>query len=492
MGSGAAELTLSFGVFDETQCHRFGRTRRPRVERRARRSVQHAARHRTDIYTSGSTAVNTLLQKYLAKNCDVNTLDSYRVDVSTTTSEFLHVCKVSSPTAMNGLTGFVIVHQSATSSADGVVPVANQTNLAYLSQSDIGANFLATEQTVPAVTIGSVTINAYKSFNIGASPSQPLTTSRPPMFGVSDVEPKFFAVPIVTNKLTTKSAYVLIFGVPVTKAARDALQTAQGKPAGSEALANMPNLAKADLSSIFQGRVTDWGAYGVVGGDTKIYIGRRSDGSGTTKNFDIAFVNHVCGGAATLVVANSSAGSSACTAANRVVQMGTSDDMVACLNNYNTAGKKAIGTISTDYTPAASDGYRFIRVDGYAPSLLNTTEGRYILWGEGTLNSVSAGNPGALTGGPLNLFNDLGVELGNPAILAALNPTQTLGGYQSGYLARNTSSGVNNLSFPITAAQMTNNPVSLVSHAGDSCAFPESANGSDPVDPTGVLGFIPQ
>jgi hypothetical protein len=446
----------------------------------------------TDIYTSGSTAINVLLQKYLAKNCDVNSLDSYRVDISTSTSEFLHVCKVSSPTAMGGLTGYVIVHQSATSSSDGVVPVANQTALSYLAQSDIGPNFAAAEVDVPAVTVGSVTINAYKSFYIGSSPGQTLSTSRAPMFGVSDVEPKFFTTPAVFNKLSSPSAYVLVFGVPVSKAARDALQAAQGKPAGNESLVNMPNLARADVAAIFQGKVTDWQNYGVTGGDTTIYIGRRSSGSGTTKNFDIAFINNACGGSTTIVAPNSTAGSSACTGSNRVVQTGTSDDEVACLANFNTAGKKAIGMLSTDYNPASTDGYRFIRVDGYAPSLLNTTEGRYILWGEGTINAVKAGGLGALSGGPLELYNDLVAEVGTPGILAALDPIQTLGAYQTGFMARNTNPGINDLSFPITAAQMLTNPVSLISHAGDSCSFPTSPDGSDPVDPTGTFGFIPQ
>jgi hypothetical protein len=444
----------------------------------------------TEMYFSGSTASDPLFKAFMAKNCDSNTLDAYRADTSLGMTQYLYVC--SSSGGFGGSTGpkgYIIVHKSGTSSSDGVVPVANQTTLAYLSQTDAANAYTAgkftTQTSVPATSV----LGAYNFYQSGVGTITD-TAAVVPDVGVSDVEPKFFTTSSVYGKLTSVNDYLLIFGVMATKTMRNDLQTIQGLTSGSDTIANIPSLTKSDLSAILTGKITNLSSFG--GPDAAINIGRRSSGSGTTKTFDITFANNACGGSVPLKPAGSTAGSGACTATGAsVVQMGTSEDMEACLNNWNTAGVAAIGEISTDYQPATSDGWRFIKVDGFAPEQINTTEGRYPLWAEGTLNTNTANAP---SGAKASILATVIAEAGNPTTLSALNSglTQPLEGYNAGFLVLNTNAAANAqlTTFPLTASEVLATPVSLVGHGGDSCAFPTEIEGTDPLG--GPNGYTPQ
>jgi hypothetical protein len=72
--------------------------------------------------------------------------------------------------------------------------------------------------------------------------------------------------------------------------------------------------------------------------------------------------------------------------AGAIHQAATSDDMASCIAQYNATGAAAIGHLSTDYTPQAADGYRFLKVDGYAPTVLNVIDGKYKMWSELSMN----------------------------------------------------------------------------------------------------------
>ena len=442
----------------------------------------------TEMYFSGSTASDPLFKAFMAKNCDTNTLDAYRADTSLGMTQYLYVC--SSSGGFGGSTGpkgFIIVHKSGTSSSDGVVPVANQTTIAYLSQTDAAnattAGKFTTQTAVPATSV----LGAYDFFQSGVGTITD-TGAVIPDVGVSDVEPKFFTTSGVYSKLTSVNDYLLIFGVMATTTLRNDLQSLQGLSSGSDAIANIPSLTKADLSAILTGKINNLAAFG--GASAPINIGRRSSGSGTTKTFDITFTNNACGGSVPLKAALSTAGSPACTATGAsVVQMGTSEDMEACLNAWNTAGVAAIGEISTDYQPATTDGWRFIKVDGYAPEQINTAEGRYTVWAEGTLNTNTANAPAAAKA---SVLATLEAEAGNPTTLSALNSglVQPIEGYNAGFLVLNTNGpAVGTISFPMTAAGVKADPVSLVGHGGDSCALATEPEGSDPL---GAAGYTPQ
>ena len=396
-------------------------------------------------------------------------------------TQYLYVCSSSAGFGgSSGPKGFIIVHKSGTSSSDGVVPVANQTTIPYLSQTDAGNAYTAgkftTQTAVPATSV----LGAYDFFQSAVGTISD-TAAVVPDVGVSDVEPKFFAASSVYSKLTSTNDYLLIFGVMATTTMRNDLQSIQGLTSGSDSIANIPSLTKSDVSSILTGKITNLSSFG--GPNATINIGRRSSGSGTTKTFDITFTNNACGGSLPLKGAGSTAGSPACTASGAsVVQMGTSEDMEACLNNWNTAGVAAIGEISTDYQPATTDGWRFVKVDGFAPEQINTTEGRYPLWAEGTLNTNTANAP---SGAKASLLATVLAEAGNPTTLSALNSglTQPIEGYNAGFLVLNTNTAANAAltTFPLTASEVKAAPLSLVGHGGDSCVLPSEPEGTDPL-----------
>ena len=107
----------------------------------------------TDIYLAGSSAIDLALTKFIAVNCDANTLDSYRTDTGGKTY-YLWTCTTSASSGFNptsGNTKFAI-HKNTNSSSDGTNAVAAQTSLQYLQASDlIGATNCAVAATpVPA------------------------------------------------------------------------------------------------------------------------------------------------------------------------------------------------------------------------------------------------------------------------------------------------------------------------------------------------------
>jgi ABC-type phosphate transport system substrate-binding protein len=228
----------------------------------------------------------------------------------------------------------------------------------------------------------------------------------------------------------------LAFGIPVTKELRDALQATQfpvtsachpqngGYAANAETEACMPNLTKEHVRSIMAGRVANWNQLqveqrdpvtgaplGTVAGlyteattkyarplqtDTNVQICRRVEGSGTQAQFNAIFMGWPCDlntdGAIDVVepakVSNALGGP-------KVVLNSGSGDVRRCLNDYNngtatmTAPVKpdpaatkrwAIGVQSLENNANLADAYRFIKINGSAPTLKNMHNGQYDDW----------------------------------------------------------------------------------------------------------------
>ena len=114
------------------------------------------------------------------------------------------------------------------------------------------------------------------------------------------------------------------------------------------------------------------------------------------------------------------------------LQAGTSDDVAACLNSFQQNGHVgAIGYLSTDYTPAIGDGYRWIKVDGYAPKLLNVIDGKWKDWSEEAMNFNKA-TP--LAGDDASFYATVKATSSNAALLTqiAQNLPQTTSGQWTG------------------------------------------------------------
>ncbi len=400
----------------------------------------------TDVYIAGSSAVDLALTKFIANSCNANTLDTYRTDAGGKTY-YLWTCETSN-VAANG--NFVLssgntkiaIHKNTNSSSDGVNGVANgAAALQFLQVSDLTA---ATDCSIPPqVVSATATIPSYNEYVCGTSAGNAGVGSLAQVtrFGFSDSEPKQFNS-AVASQLTSAYPLTIVFGVPVTKVLRDALQTSQGLTAGDESEAGMPSLTSAQLNQIYTGNFTSWSNLGVTlpGADNSVYLVRRSGGSGTTRAFDATFIGDICIPTATVITPASTLVTttiatqcnSAANGGTKKLQAGTSDDMAACLSSFSQNGAVgAIGYLSTDYTPGTADGYRWIKVDGYAPKLLNVVDGKWKDWSEEALNYNKA-TP--LAGDDASFYATIKATSSNASLLTqiAQNLPQTTSGMWTG------------------------------------------------------------
>ena len=401
----------------------------------------------TDVFLAGSSAVDLALTKFIANTCVAGSLDTYRTDAGGKTY-YLWTCETAAGSNFGLSSGNtkIAIHKNTNSSSDGTNLVANGAAAAlFLQVSDL--NSAASQCAVaPTVVPATATIPTYNAYVCGttAGNSGVGSLSHTVRLGFSDSEPKQFNA-AVASQLTTAYPLTIIFGVPVTKNVRDALQTSQGLASGDESEANMPTLSSGQINSIFTGRTTNWSQLGLGAGigDDNINVVRRSNGSGTTRAFDATFMGDFCvpglatiagGGSPPALVTTTIAAQCTNTASGggTLWSAGTSDDLVSCLNSYQVNGAEgAIGYLSTDYQPAAGDSYRWVKVDGYSPKLLNVANGKWHDWSEESLNYNKAT---ALAGDDLSFYNAIKATSNNGTLMSeiAQNLTQTTSGLWNG------------------------------------------------------------
>lgn len=361
----------------------------------------------------------------------------------------------------------LIYKRSAGGSAQGVSPLINQD--AADVQSDL-IEFLdittgCTLETAAAVgTLGQVEC--------------PSTHLAVPDFGVSDVDPIQFRaqntpagfLPISEadlTKLTVTGSVALTFGIPVTTDMRNGLQEAQFGVAdpcvGNDSEACMPSLSRNQIASIYTGKLNNWdqlkvGGVSVFSNASAIYKGvgptasrvhicRRVEGSGTQAQHGIKFLNTPC----TAVAAVPATDNTGLTEFAPVVQVhdnSGSGDMTECLDSLNTGvaipgadfqntyGKRwAVGIQSVE---KASANFRFIKVDGVAPTIENVASGKYLDFAELTfqyntvrMNDASRANTKAIA-------DALIASAGEPTVVGEINKKFNHGFHgaqEVGYLA---------------------------------------------------------
>jgi hypothetical protein len=154
-----------------------------------------------------------------------------------------------------------------------------------------------------------------------------------------------------------------------------------------------------------------------------------------------------------------------------------------CLDAHTQFNRWAIGIVSTESVGNnGSRKFRFVKVDGAAPTLLNAYLGR---WPHVTEQSMQwrrsfDGELGKTNEGRVLRF--LATNLGAPRVLAALNSGFTHPWGQGGYLAP-AKSGFPPPAPPVTAEELRVNPIgSLTRSLGqlDDCGEPLA------VRPTGL------
>jgi len=448
-----------------------------------------------DVFVSGSSAQDPGLELLVRVLCDADTLDIYRDLDPSKSSQRVFFCKASAakvpgfPAAGQKV---AIFKTSVGGSGNGVGPVIRTSDPASMLKF-IDMNFLKSQDPVTGGCSTNTLIPASGIFgayeNHEGCPTS-TTQSQLPDAGVSDVEPALF-VSIFTpplagaelNTLTVKSASAVIFGVPVTQALRDALQQVQLGPAcvGKETELCMPSLTRDQLNSIYTGTLTDWGQMEVKGtatplpaapgvsppSDTKVYVVRRVDTSGTQVSFNVFYSGTLCGikGARSFLVDNSGG---VCTQppTGTVFAGSKTGDARTCLNTHNTNNRWAVGILSTESvfnkdpngnplpTP---DGWRFIKVDDQAPTLFKTATSHYPFFSEQSIQWRNATSPMPLTGLKLKLMTTVATKLGQPPIVAKLNTifVQSFGG--AGLLSLSTNGYT--VPDPLTAAALKITPV---------------------------------
>lgn len=413
-----------------------------------------------ELWMSGASAQDGMLGSLFDDLCVAGTLDTY-LSNGTGAAHRAFFCTLDNA-KVPGLAMAnpkVLLHKrSAGGSGFGVQPVADGTAIAHMPVSSSNCTSMGSNRWNCTGTINAVSDA-----------------------GISDVEPALFVPPNVPsgfsaitpaqiNKLNITSQVGLVFGTPVTLNLRNALQQAQGLVVGSETEANMPSLSREQVAALFTGGVRRWDALkvngvsltalpGVVGpADLKVHVCRRVDGSGTQAQFNADYLRVPCTDGAAQPLSSSN------PVLGPIVTLNSgSGDVNNCLHNDNASNFWSIGVQSTENntfnfaTNTYPQNYRFIKIDGAAPTIKNVANNQYFNWAENSIQWRKAANGGP-TGDKLTILSKIASDAGKPNIVADVNTAFKFSWGDAGYLALNTNGWTG--STPFNPA----NPVASASH----------------------------
>ncbi len=239
--------------------------------------------------------------------------------------------------------------------------------------------------------------------------------------------------------LSENSIWGTIFSTPVSLNLRDALQCVQGLSVGAEDEANMPSLPKSLIGSAFSGGIATWLdvnidgvslpqrlAQKIAAGECPSYSHtrpasleayqvtacRRVDTSGTNTQFRVKFLGEFCAISANGMLVDNTSNSSINPDPKSVLnwagqssdkgldlpaihETSGSSDMSECLDAFSDPSLTGaqvrwafgIQSLEKNVGPAYADGdWRFIKIDGIAPTTTNTLNGSYFDWVESVWN----------------------------------------------------------------------------------------------------------
>lgn len=457
-----------------------------------------------EIFMSGASAQDKAIAALFNNLCDAGTLDIFK-DNNKAGSEgkdhTAYFCTLSSTNvpglSVNGApvsSAKVLFHKrSAGGSAQGVNPLIDGVAIAAMRID----NGNCTQQGATNVWF----CNAQ-----GANLTYQVSDA-----GISDVEPTLFIGPnkpsnaeavdpaAASAALTVEPAAALLFGVPVSDNLYVALQRAQGLLAGfggscqpgEYTEACMPSLSKQQVAELISGQIKKWSEFKINGvpltdlvtgltydsgdgivrnvkpQDTKVHFCKRIDGSGTGAQMYAKFLNNPCSSAGL----NPDWSGSSLTGPVKHEVSG-SGDMELCLEDFadgesnakqvtstnpdvfntpvNSSAQTAwaIGMQSTENNATHSKHYRFIKIDGVAPTLENAFRGKYMDWVEQTYQWRKAISQDKIT-----IIQKIATDAGSPSILGTvLNPHFVHPFGPAGYLAVGTKHAFTdtlNLSAPV-------------------------------------------
>lgn len=407
-----------------------------------------------NIRVSGATAQDNGILGSALSLCTAGSVHRYAIS-----NDFVFYCTPdigTNPgqiTVPAGITKLAIYKYSVGGSAFGVGPINSNAAVDGSTLSSTGnllpfldlvkINSLCTGTNAVVTTPSfSVPLGTYTNVACGNA-TNTLTTAATTYIGVADVETPFF-----TNSgtnITSATSYALLFGVPVSLNLRNAMQTQQGLPLGIDTEAAMPSISSAQMVSAYTQSGQTWAGVGITTGfaDDRIFLARRVDSSGTQKTFEALFAQTANGqpGLKNCAVntdpfsapdsANTTTGDSdtVCSSGTppQVAALSGSSNVRACLVNHNAGGRGAIGILTMEDKPGSAN-WRFVKLDGITPNHAQAAAGKYRQYVESVLNTRTAGafaTSAAL--GYTAVVNRLKADFANPAIVQAINGTQTFG-----------------------------------------------------------------
>ncbi|MFN0317293.1 MAG: hypothetical protein ACKVQA_19905 [Burkholderiales bacterium] len=485
-----------------------------------------------NVFTAGATAFDGSLRDYLRYIC-VGGVDEFRANVNqsatggftpagniysvNTILQSAYFCTLRSDsrivdTTLHGKK--LLLRKSSGDSGEGVVVGGGSLVINFLANpvtdasADGASNYTCTAGTSSAAagslgTIQQWSCTAFPTTSTGTTPA-----------GFSDVEfslmnqvlvPALSPTQLAQSSSTTTPIAAQIFGVVVTKKLRDALQVVQGLTSGDDNETQMPSLRKSVVAALYTGNFFSWDSLtnsantpiGSVAGVTApaerlVHVARRPDSSGSQMSMRVMSLNNVCtptqGFAGQTVAACGTSLDILDETPAVSINQGTGN-LLSCLTTLDAASKWGIGLASTSNRPKSGVGgtdanWRYIKVDGAAPTLLNATLGRYEFVTEGVLGwNGSVNNP---TGDVLKVLQEFSAQLDNPVILAGINGGNATQNYATtpwfaGVLTPGSSPAFN-ATYPITEAGVNANPVMLMT---------KSALGANSCQPHVMFNTVP-
>ncbi len=473
-----------------------------------------------EVFIAGSTTQDASLENLMRLTsgipgtpnvCQTGSLDVYRGKINgiekrvyyCLTSEFIDGV----PSGLR-----LAVHKSSAGSGEGVAPVANAQQISYIDLENLPED---NNCSTPSRILHSGDLAAYSNrTDCGGGGKLAV-----PGLGVSDIEPTLLGKD--TSRLSFRSKSQIIWGLPVSKNFRNALQALQGLvPADvahdspeRESEQNMPSLTSAQVASIFSGAIQSWsqlydsrgnpsylspdlpvhppelrdlsgtrpGAYQPTprGGQT-VYVCRRTSKSGTQAAYETQYLKRRCfQGAPDFVSADD--GSDPLVGGNpellvrrpdpagRVFAGNDTSAVRACLDAHDEFNRWGIGMFSTENVgDNLRNEFRFIRVDGYAPTLINAHRGLWSHVSEPTMQWRSATRPQMETSREGRTLLFLQANIGKPRVLSALNAGAEHPWGQGGYLAiPDRASRMDKV--PVTTESLLEFPVAGVSRTSQDC-----------------------
>lgn len=191
---------------------------------------------------------------------------------------------------------------------------------------------------------------------------------------------------------TTKAGFAgQGFGLAVTDKLYTALQTAQGLSVGLPAnpaaytvadLTNQPVITKQQFTAILSAAGAyhnDWTPFGVAAKNMDLC--RRTNASGTQAGMEVYFLNNPCANSDPTFGELSAVLDADSTATFKVIENAGTGDVKTCLTAHNDdtvnaavkadgtpADEFALGIMSLENTPGASDHWKFVKLDSISPT----------------------------------------------------------------------------------------------------------------------------